>query len=82
MSRCDKDFDQPGIFRGFKGLLHVPPGLRIGGRQSDPENGLSQNWIFRPERANAGSRDGQRRGLGLAHHLESSSIARQKLLCV
>ncbi len=23
----------------------MPPGLRIGGRQFDPENGLSQNWI-------------------------------------
>jgi hypothetical protein len=28
MSHCDKGFDQP-CFRGFKGLLHVPPGMRI-----------------------------------------------------
>ncbi len=58
MSRCDKDFDQPGIFDGFEGFLHAPPGLRIGGKQFDPGIGLSQKWIFRPERANAGSRGG------------------------
>ena len=46
MSHCDKDRNQPCVFRGFKGLLHVPPGMRIGGRQFDPEIGLSQNWII------------------------------------
>jgi hypothetical protein len=46
MSHCDKGGDQPGIFGGFEGLLHVPPGLRIGGVQFDPEIGLSQNGII------------------------------------
>jgi uncharacterized protein len=45
MSHCDKHLNEPGIFRGFKGLLHAPPGQRIGGRQFDPRKGLSQNWI-------------------------------------
>jgi hypothetical protein len=40
MSHCDKGFDQPCVFRGFKGLLHVPPGMRIGDGM-----GLSQNRI-------------------------------------
>jgi hypothetical protein len=31
MSHCDKRRNEPGVFRGFEGLLHVPPSLRIGG---------------------------------------------------
>jgi hypothetical protein len=46
MSHCDKDRNEPCIFRRFEGLLHVPPGLRIGGKQSDPGIGLSQNPII------------------------------------
>jgi hypothetical protein len=51
MSHCDKSGNKPGIFRRFKGLLHAPPSLRIGGRKFDPENGLSQNWIISTIRA-------------------------------
>jgi hypothetical protein len=46
MSHCDKGLDQPGIFGGFEGFLHAPPGPLIGGGQSDPRIGLSQNWIL------------------------------------
>jgi hypothetical protein len=46
MSHRDKNCNQSGIFRGFEGLLHWPPSLRIGGGKFDPENGLSQNWII------------------------------------
>jgi hypothetical protein len=46
MSHCDKDGNEPGIFRRFEGLLHAPPSLRIGGVQFDPGIGLSQNWIL------------------------------------
>jgi len=52
MSHCDKHLNEPGIFGGFEGLLHAPPGQRIGGRQSDPRKGLSQNWIILSARAN------------------------------
>jgi hypothetical protein len=45
MSHCDKHRHEPFIFSRFEGLSHAPPGQRIGGKQSDPGTGLSQNWI-------------------------------------
>jgi hypothetical protein len=46
LPHCDKHRNEAVIFRGFQGLLHAPPSLRIGGAQSDPRKGLSQNWIL------------------------------------
>jgi hypothetical protein len=49
MSHCDKGFDQPGVFRGFEGLLHGLPNMRIDNRKSDPKIGLSQKRIILTE---------------------------------
>jgi hypothetical protein len=46
LPHCDKGRNQPGVFRRFEGFLHAPPSQRFGGTQSDPEIGLSQNWIL------------------------------------
>jgi hypothetical protein len=81
VSHCDKDFEQPSVFRGFKGLLHAPPGERIGGEQFDPGTGLSQNRIILTEiwhvgstvEAGAGLRR-QRKRIGDVDHREQSNM--------
>jgi hypothetical protein len=59
MSRCNKNFDQFSVFRGFEASAW-PPGLEMGGRQFDHENGLSQNWIFVANRGTRGRKQARR----------------------